>query len=212
LLRVLEATLRLAHPIIPFITEELWQTVAPLANRHPGGQASIMMQPFPSWQPERIDAKAETWVGQLKLLVEACRALRGEMGLSPAQRVPLLAAGDSASLVAYFPYLQALAKLSQTSMVDSLPDTEAPTVMVGETRLMLQIQVDITAEIARIEKEAIRLETEASKARAKLSNAGFVQRAPASVVTQERERLANFEAMVEKLHDQMVKLKRKAAA
>ena len=211
LLRVLEATLRLAHPIIPFITEELWQKIAPLAGRHPGGEASIMLQPYPASQPSRIDVKAEAWVGQLKLLVEACRTLRGEMGLSPALRVPLLATGEATALAAYFPYMQALAKLTQATAVETLPDTEAPTAVVGETRLMLVIKVDIDAEIIRIEKELTRQEGEIVKAKSKLSNAGFVQRAPATVVAQEQERLAAFEAAVEKLRDQLSKLKRKAA-
>src|SRR3954464_5856550 len=211
LLRVLEATLRLAHPIIPFITEELWQKVAPLADRHPGGEASIMVQPYPAWQPARIDEQAEAWVGQLKALVEACRTLRGEMGLSPAQRVPLLAMADANSLVAFFPYMQALAKLSHTSVVDALPDTEAPIAVVGQTHLMLEIKVDIVAEIARIEKEVARLESEIAKARTKLSNAGFTERAPAAVVAQERDRLVAFEDTVAKLRDQLDRLKRKAA-
>ena len=211
LLRVLEAALRLAHPVIPFITEELWQKVAPLAARHPGGEASIMLQPYPVSQPAKIDQSAERWVGQLKLLVDACRTLRGEMGLSPAQRVPLLATGEASGLAGYFPYMQALARLERTTVVDILPDTEAPTAVVGETRLMLEITVDLAAEINRIEKEAARIESEIAKAKGKLANAGFVQRAPAGVVTQERERLASFEAAVEKLHDQLARLKRKAA-
>ena len=211
LLRVLEATLRLVHPIIPFITEELWQKVAPLANRHPGGQASIMVQPYPVWQPARIDEQAEAWIEQLKSLVEACRALRGEMGLSPAHRVPLLAMGEADSLPAFFPYLQALAKLSHTSIVDTLPDTEAPVAVVGKTHLMLEIKVDIAAEIARIEKEVARLESEIARARGKLSNAGFTERAPAAVVSQERDRLAAFVDTVEKLQNQLDRLKRKAA-
>jgi valyl-tRNA synthetase len=211
LLRVLEATLRLAHPIIPFITEELWQKIAPLADRHPGGEASIMVQPYPAWQPARIDEHAEAWVGQLKALVEACRTLRGEMGLSPAQRVPLLAVGDANSLGVFFPYMQALAKLSHTSVVDALPDTDAPIAVVGQTHLMLEIKVDVAAEIARIEKEVARLEGEIAKARSKLSNAGFTERAPAAVVAQERERLVAFEGTVEKLQDQVDRLKRKAA-
>jgi len=211
LLRVLEVTLRLAHPIIPFITEELWQKVAPLAGRHPGGDASIMLQPYPKSQPAKIDEQSEAWVAQLKVLVEACRTLRGEMGISPAQRVPLLATGNASTLAAYFPYMQALARLAQTTVVDALPDTDAPTALAGETRLMLEIKIDVAAEIVRVEKEVSRLESEIAKARGKLSNAGFVQRAPAAVVAQEQERLASFEAMVEKLHEQLAKLKRKAA-
>src|SRR6185436_5013063 len=211
LLRVLEATLRLAHPVIPFTTEELWQKVAPLAGRYPGADASIMLQPYPVSQPERIDAKAEAWMTQLKSLVDACRALRGEMSISPAQRVPLLAVGDAAALAAYFPYMQAIARLADTSVVTALPDTDAPIAVVGEIRLMLEIKVDLEAEIARIDKEVARLAGEISRAKTKLSNPGFVERAPVAVVAQEQERLAAFQATLEKLLAQLAKLKRRAA-
>ena len=211
LLRVLEATLRLAHPIIPFITEELWQIVAPLAGRHSGGEASIMLQPYPKSQPERIDEKAEAWVNELKALVDACRALRGEMEISPGVRVPLLAVGDRAALTGYFPYMQSLAKLSETRVVEAFPDTDAPTAVVGDMRLMLEIKVDIGAEISRIEKEVARVESEISKAIGRLSNEGFTARAPAAVVAQEKERLAGSQATVEKLRAQLAHLKRRAA-
>jgi valyl-tRNA synthetase len=211
LLRVLEATLRLAHPIIPFITEELWQIVAPLAGRHPGGEASVMLQPYPKSQPERIDEKAEAWVNELKALVDACRALRGEMEISPGVRVPLLAVGDQTALTAYFPYMQPLAKLSETRVVEVFPDTDAPTAVVGSMRLMLEIKVDIGAEISRIEKEVTRVEGEIARAEGKLANEGFTARAPAAVVTQEKERLAGFRATSEKLRAQLANLKRRAA-
>ena len=211
LVRVLEATLRLAHPIIPFITEELWQKVAPLAGRHPGGEASIMLQPYPKSQPERIDEKAEAWVNELKALVDACRALRGEMEISPSVRVPLLAVGDQATLTSYFPCMQSLAKLSGTKVVAAFPDTDAPTAVVGDMRLMLEIKVDIGAEISRIEKEVARFEREIANSNGKLSNEGFVGRAPAAVVTQEKERLAGFQATLEKLRAQLANLKRRAA-
>ncbi len=211
LLRVLEATLRLAHPIIPFITEELWQIVAPLAGRHPGGEASVMLQPYPKSQPERIDEKAEAWVGQLKLLVEACRALRGEMEIPPGVRVPLLAIGNRDALTAYFPYMQSLAKVSETRVVEDFPDTDAPTAVVGDSRLMLEIKVDVGAEISRIEKEVTRVEGEIAKATGKLSNEGFTARAPAAVVAQEKQRLSGFQATLEKLRAQLASLKRRAA-
>ncbi|MBC8007815.1 MAG: valine--tRNA ligase [Prolixibacteraceae bacterium] len=211
LLRVLEATLRLAHPIIPFITEELWQMVAPLAGRHPGGEASIMLQPYPKSQPERIDGKAEAWVGQLKAMVDACRALRGEMEIPPGVRVPLLAVGDGDTLTAYFSYMQSLAKLSETRVVEAFPETDAPTAVVGDMRLMLEIKVDIGAEITRIEKEVTRVQGEIAKANSKLSHEGFVARAPASVVAQERQRLAGFQATLDKQLAQLANLKRRAA-
>ena len=210
LLRVLEATLRLAHPIIPFITEALWQKVAPLAGRHPGGETSIMMQPYPASQPSRIDDQAQAWVGQLKLLVEACRALRGEMEISPAQRVPLVISGDAALLREFAPALKTLAKLSDVEIVAELaPERNAaaaPVQIVGGYRLMLKIAVDLTAERERLAKEVARLENEIVKANGKLSNAGFVERAPASVVAQERDRLAGFAGTLEKVKSQLASL------
>ena len=210
LLRVLEATLRLAHPIIPFITEELWQKVAPLADRHPGGEASIMLQPYPASQPSRIDDKAEAWVGQLKSLVEACRALRGEMEISPAQRIPLVISGEAARLREFAPALKALAKLSAVEIVAELASarnaTAAPVQIVGDYRLMLKIEVDIAAERERLSKEVARLENEIAKADSKLSNAGFVERAPANVVAQERERLSGFTGTLEKVKSQLASL------
>ena len=210
LLRVLEATLRLAHPIIPFITEALWQKVAPLAGRHPGGETSIMMQPYPASQPSRIDDQAQAWVGQLKLLVEACRALRGEMEISPAQRVPLVISGDAALLREFAPALKTLAKLSDVEIVAELAPEKnaaaAPVQIVGGYRLMLKIEVDLTAERERLSKEVARLENEIVKANGKLANAGFVERAPASVVAQERDRLAGFAGTLEKVKSQLEQL------
>ena len=211
LLRVLETILRLAHPIIPFITESLWQTVAPLANHklNPAGD-TIMLQPYPIANLDKLDTDAEAWMNTLKTLTDSCRNLRGEMQLSPAQRVPLLlqavSAEEKARLQAYAPYLQALAKLSEVHVLDALPESPAPVSIVGETKLMLKVEIDVAAERERLTKEMTRLETEINKAQAKLGNEGFVARAPAQVVAQEKERVANFSATLDKLREQFAKL------
>src|SRR5690606_21724893 len=119
LIRVLEATLRLAHPIIPFITEELWQTVSVVAGKRKSDEhTSISIQPYPRSNAAAIDAEAEAQVADLKAQVEAVRALRGEMNLSPAERVPLIARGDADALARNREYLKALARLSEAQLVD----------------------------------------------------------------------------------------------
>ena len=211
LLRVLEVILRLAHPVIPFVTEALWQTVAPLAGKtlDPAGD-SIMRQSYPLVNTDNIDTAAEEWMTALKLLTDACRNLRGEMQLSPALRVPLLLqandAKEKARLESFAPYLQALAKLSEVLVVDALPDSPAPTSVVGTSKLMLKVEIDVAAERERLSKEIAKLDAEITKAQAKLGNESFVARAPTQVVEQEKERMASFSATLDKLREQFAKL------
>ena len=209
LLRVLETVLRLAHPITPFITEQLWQTVAPLSGRklNPSGD-SIMVQAYPEPNLKKLDEKAEGWMDALKSLTDACRNLRGEMQLSPAQKVPLILEGaDTSNLKSFAPYLQALCKLSEVQIIAELPASPAPVSVVGTTRLMLKVEIDVAAERERLGKEVARLENEIQKANAKLSNESFVARAPEAVVAQEKERLENFSATLQKVQQQLVQLK-----
>ncbi len=203
LVRELEATLRLAHPFIPFITEELWQTVAPLAGK---SGISISTQPFPVANFTRVDAGADAKMAQLKAIVAACRELRGEMNLSPAVRVPLIVTGDAAALREFAPYLLPLAKVSSVAIVDDLPTTDSPVAVAGVFRMMLHIEIDPVVERERIGKEKSRIDTEIVKAQAKLGNESFVARAPAPVVEQERARLASFIATRDKLQQQFDRL------
>ena len=208
LIRVLETVLRLAHPVMPFITEELWQKVAPLAGR---SGDSVCVAPYPQAQPEKIDPEAEAEIAAFKQLVDACRNLRGELGVSPAQKLPLLACGDAARIERHRPALQALAKLADVRLfADEAAWMQAvqasPSTVVGATRLALFIEVDAAAERERLGKEALRLEAEIAKAEGKLSNASFVERAPDAVVAQERERLDAFRATLAKVREQIDRL------
>lgn len=208
LLRVLEATLRLAHPIIPFITEALWQKVSIVAGkRHPDSEDSVSVQPYPRADDAWNDAQACEAMASLKLQVEAVRALRSEMGLAPSARVPLVVTGDAAEMTRNRPYLAALAKLSQVDIVDALPDVGAPVQVVGTTQLMLSVEIDVDAELARLEKEITRLTADIARCEAKLANEGFVARAPAAVVDQERQRIAQFKETLEKVVAQRERLK-----
>jgi valyl-tRNA synthetase len=203
LVRTLETALRLAHPIIPFITEELWQKVGPLAGKK--GE-TIMLAPYPKSQPEKIDEAAEVDVEMAKALVNAARNLKSEMKLPPQARVPFYITGSPtpAALAA----LESLARPEVINAVNELPASDSPAAVIGAHRLMLHVEVDADAERERLAKEIARLQGEISRAQGKLGNASFVERAPAKVVEQERSRLAGFEATLAKLQAQQDKFKR----
>ncbi|MFG6449165.1 valine--tRNA ligase [Roseateles sp. BYS180W] len=209
LIRVLEVVLRLLHPIAPFITEALWQTVAPVADRK--NTEHIVTAPYPVGEPEKIDEAACAWMAKLKDLVGTCRSLRGEMGLSPAERVPLLVGGDDGFVASAAPLLKTLAKLADVQLLqDEAQFDDAsrnlPVLVHGPARLALRVEVDVQAETARLSKEIARLEGEISKAQAKLSNESFVARAPEAVVAQERARVEDFSATLARLQQQLQRL------
>jgi valyl-tRNA synthetase len=234
LIRTLETIMRLAHPIIPFITEELWQKVSVVAGL-PGESVSIAA--YPVSQPDRIDLDAEAHVTKLKSLVDACRNLRGEMNLSPAQRVPLLIRSDNKDFIySIAPIIKSLAKLSDIRaygqsddrawelelMTPSIGESAdqvfdanstwtlsagtAPQAFVGDITLCLHVEIDVAAEKARLTKEAARLEGEIAKANSKLGNEAFVAKAPPAVIEQEKKRVADFTATVEKIRQQLQRL------
>ena len=205
LVRVLETALRLAHPLIPFITEELWQKVAPLAGK--AGE-TIMLQRYPKSQPEKIDPRAEADVAVLKEWTVAARNLRTEAKIPPGERVMLYRTADPAvsDPREVAKAISSLARLSGFEKRDPLPDSPSPVAVVGGARIMLYKEIDPAAERVRLKKETARLEGEIEKARTKLANPSFVERAPAKVVEQERMRAAGFEADLAKLKEQLQKL------
>ncbi|WP_138516494.1 valine--tRNA ligase [Rhodoferax bucti] len=212
LIRTLETILRMLHPIAPFITEELWQKVAPVAGR---GGPSISIAAYPVSQPERIDDTAIAHVAKLKHLVDACRNLRGEMNVSPATRLPLYVVAqteaEGAFLQSSAAVLQALAKLNEVKLFDNeaawqAAAQSAPVAVVGEARVCLFVEVDVAAEKLRLGKEVARLEEQIAKASTKLNNEAFVAKAPAAVLEQERKRVADFAATLTKVQEQLARL------
>ena len=208
LIRTLEAILRLAHPIIPFITEALWQVVAPVAGLK--GE-SVSIAHYPQAQPEKIDEAAIAHMDRVKGLVDTCRALRGEMNVSPSTRLPMYVVGDADFMRGVAPVLQALAKLSEVKVFDdeaawAAAAQAAPVAVVGEARMCLFMEIDVAAEKARLSKEIARIEGEIAKANGKLSNEAFVAKAPAAVLEQERKRVADFTATLGRLRDQLTRL------
>jgi len=208
LIRTLEAILRLAHPIIPFITEALWQTVAPVAGLK--GE-SVSIARYPQAQPEKIDQGAIAHMGRVKALVDACRALRGEMNVSPSTRLPLFTVGDTEFMRGVAPVLQALAKLNEVKVFDdeaawAAAAQAAPVAVVGDARLCLYMEIDVAAEKVRLSKEIARIDGEITKANAKLGNEAFVAKAPAAVIDQEKKRIADFGSTLTRLRDQLARL------
>ncbi len=212
LIRTLETVLRLLHPVAPFITAELWDTVAVVAGRKAEGDGrTVATAPWPVAQPEKIDPAADAWMARLKAVTGACRNLRSEMGLSPGERVPLLAAGDAGFVASATPVLKALARLAEVRHIAddaafAAATAAAPVTVAGDLRLALHVEIDVAAERERLGKEIARLQAEIAKAQAKLGNASFVERAPAAVVAQERQRVADFGETLSRLQDQQRRL------
>ena len=205
LVRVLEAILRLLHPIMPFITEELWQTVAPLANaKH---SDSIMLAAYPVADQDKIVPAAFDKMGSLKNLADEVRKLRGEMGIAPNVKAPLFVEGGS-DLADCLKYLPALTRLTEAKLVDKLPEAEdAPVAVCNGARLMLKVEVDKAAETARLTKEAEKLQKALDKLNAKLSKAGYVDKAPAHLVEKDKAELAELEDKMGKVKAALAKLR-----
>ena len=204
LVRVLEVALRLLHPIIPFITEELWQAVAPLANAKTAD--SIMLAAYPKADPEKIVQAAFDQMAQLQDLIGAVRNLRGEMGIAPNVKAPLFVEGSVPE--ALLKYLPALTRLTEAKTVDRLPESEdAPVAVCNGARLMLKIEIDKAAETARLSKEAEKLQKALDKLNAKLSKPGYTEKAPAHLVEKDKADLAELEDKMAKVQNQLAKLK-----
>ncbi|MDO5640542.1 MAG: valine--tRNA ligase [Neisseria sp.] len=205
LVRVLEVILRLLHPIMPFITEELWQTVAPLANAKQTD--SIMIAAWPLADQEKIVPAAFDKMAALQDLIGAVRNLRGEMGLAPSVKAPLFVEGneDLADLLKYVPMM---ARLTEAQLVSALPEADdAPVAVCNGARLMLKVEIDKTAETARLGKEAEKLQKALDKLNAKLSKPGYTDKAPAHLVEKDRTELAELEDKMGKVQAHLAKLK-----
>ena len=211
LVTVLETVLRLAHPIIPFITEELWQKVSLAAGtRRADEDTSIMIQDYPVFSETTLNADADARMADIKAMIDAVRNLRGEMQLQPGKRIPLLISGPKDACLAAAPYLQALARLESVEHVESIEAVNegaiAPVAIVSDFKLMLKVEIDLAAERDRLSKEVARLEGEVKKCEAKLGNERFVARAPAQVVETEKKRLADFSDLLTKVREQLARL------
>jgi len=203
LLGILESMLRMIHPIMPFISEEIWQIIA----KKIGIQGdTIMLQKYPVARQEKIDNDSIEWMTTLKTMVEECRKLRGEMNISPAEKVPLIMIGNEEKIIGFKSYLLPLAKLDSIEIVNSFEKIDAPVALVGDFKLMLNIEIDVEAEKIRLQKEITRIVMEVKKAEGKLSNKAFVEKAPDEVVAQEKERLKTFTIELSKYEEQLSRL------
>ena len=203
LLGILESMLRMIHPIMPFISEEIWQIIAKKIGI-PGD--TIMLQKYPVARHEKIDNDSIEWMTTLKIMVEECRKLRGEMNISPAEKVPLIMIGNEEKIMGFKSYLLLLAKLDSIEIVNSFEKIDAPVALVGDFKLMLNIEIDVEAEKIRLQKEITRIVMEVKKAEGKLSNKAFVEKAPDEVVAQEKERLKTFTTELSKYEEQLSRL------
>ena len=210
LVRVLETILRLAHPIIPYITEELWQRVAPLAGV--SGE-TIMQRPYPSADDSKIDDKAVADLEWIKSFVVGVRRIRSEMDIAPGKALPVLlqnyAENDKTLFAANESFVNTLAKLESVTWLDGEDAPESATALVGDMKILIPLAglIDKDAEIARLEKEIGKISANLEKSQAKMSNASFVDKAPEAVVAKERARIDEMQTAINGLNEQLDKIK-----
>jgi valyl-tRNA synthetase len=210
LLAILEQSLRLLHPFMPYITEEIWQKAAPLLGM---AGDTIMLQPYPVQDARSIDPEVDNEVEWLKGVIIAVRNIRGEMNISPARDIPVLltkgADRDRQYLANNAQFLVKLAKLESVSWLDD-PAAAPPASMqvVGDMEVLVPLAglIDVAAELGRLAKERDKLEKEIARLSGKLGNARFVDNAPADVVAKEKEKLSNAQATLNQLQEQVGKL------
>jgi valyl-tRNA synthetase len=202
LVRVLETSLRLAHPIIPFVTEELWQKIAPLAGKK--GE-TIMLQPYPKSQPEKIDEALEQKIAVSTAVVNAGRSLSSEAKVIHRNASFIVSGEPSTSTRAAVTTF-----MRNSQFVERLPATDSPVKLVDRHAVMLNIKVDPAAERERLSKEIARLEAQIAQTEGKLANESFVAKAPPKVVEEFRGRLAEFRSALDKLKEQHEKLTARA--
>lgn len=209
LVRVLETILRLAHPIIPYITEELWQQVAPLAGIK---SDTIMQQPYPEFDKNKLDEKAINDLEWVKAFVMGVRRIRSEMDIAPSKALPVLLQDYTKNDKTLFQENEAFVKtLAKIESVKWLADEQAPesaTALIGDMKILIPLAglIDKDAEIARLEKEIGKITTNLEKCEAKMSNASFVDKAPEAVVAKERQRIDEMHTAVKQLNEQLVKI------
>jgi valyl-tRNA synthetase len=210
LVRVLENLLRLTHPIMPFITEEIWQRVAPIAGVE--GE-TIMNRPFPSPRQSLIDEEAETEMAWVMQFILGIRKIKGEMNIAPGKPVPVLLANtqekDRELALRHRPFLDFLARTESIEVLavdDHGP--ESATALVGEMKVLIPLAglIDKDAEIKRLEKEIAHLQAEVDRIGKKLANPNFVDKAPEAVVQKERDKLADARKALESLQAQLQKI------
>jgi valyl-tRNA synthetase len=210
LVRVLEALLRLAHPIMPFITEEIWQRVAPLAGKR---GATVMLQPYPAPQPEKIDRAALSEMNWVQSFILGVRTIRSSMNIAPGKLLPVLLQNGSSQDWGYLEnnhaFLKSLARLdSITWLTEKDHAPEAATALAGQMKLLVPMAglIDKQAEAARLAKELDKLRKELERGEAKIANPDYVGRAPRDVVDKERRRVEEIRLSLDKLREQQQRI------
>ena len=206
LIRVLETWLRLLHPLMPFITEEIWQTVAPLAGK---SGPTIMLQPYPVADDSAVDSAANADIEWLKGVIVGVRNIRGEMNIPPGKELTVLMKNggeeDQRRLTQNAPFLKKLAKLDAVTWLDTTEEAPvAATALVGELEILVPMAglIDTEAELARLAKETEKLEIDLKRLQGKLGNSSFIDKAPAEVVEKERDKMQAQEQALQKLKEQ----------